>query len=213
MRNQTVNNRKCPRCGSSDTAEILRGMPAFTEELVQAIDDHRIILGGCCISENDPEAHCNACGKDFGKPPYVRRHRGQTDDEPRELYPDVITGITFSEGGYFNGHDQVEIVTEDGKRKSTYVHYPDLSEPYVKEISNAQWKRLMDTLFNRLCIHEWKKKYVNFSVLDGTQWELGLKLTGGRHYNIYGSNDFPPLYKDLVRAFKPFMNKAKDENS
>lgn len=60
-------------------------------------------------------------------------------------------------------------------------------------------------------IHEWKKRYVDPYVCDGTQWELELKLTRGRHYTIYGSNDFPALYKDLVRAFKPFMKNGKEE--
>ena len=200
--------RKCPRCGSSNVADILRGLPVFSEELEKAIADHKIILGGCCVTGNDPSAHCNTCGKDFGKPPFVRKRKSQAQNNPRELLPDVITGILFSEGGYFGGHDQVEITTEDGKRISTYLHFPDVSEPYTKEITDAQWKRLMDTLFKRLCIHEWKKRYVDPYVCDGTQWELELKLTQGRHYTIYGSNDFPALYKDLVRAFMPFMKKG-----
>lgn len=200
--------RKCPRCGSNDIAEILRGLPVYSIELEKAIADHKIILGGCCITGNDPSAHCNSCGKDFGKPPYTRKRKGQTEDESRELFPDVVTGIVFSEGGYFDGHDQVEIITTDGKHTSTYTHFPDAIEPCVKEISNIQWKRLMDTLFKRLCIHEWKQRYVDPYVCDGTQWELELKLTRGRHYTIYGSNDFPALYKDLVRAFKPFMKEG-----
>ena len=48
--------------------------------------DHKIILGRCCVTGNDPSAHCNACGKDFGKPPYLRRRKGQAVDAPRELY-------------------------------------------------------------------------------------------------------------------------------
>lgn len=75
-------------------------------------------------------------------------------------------------------------------------------------MTNAQWKRLMDTLFQKLCIHEWKQRYDDPCVCDGTQWELELKLTRKRHYRISGSNNFPALYKDLVRAFKPYMRKA-----
>ena len=78
---------------------------AFSEQLEKDMADHKIILGGCCVTGNDPSAHCNACGKDFGKPPYLRRRKGQALDAPRELYPDVLTGIVFSEGGYFGGHD------------------------------------------------------------------------------------------------------------
>ncbi len=200
--------RKCPRCGSKDVAEILRGLPVFSEELEKALADHKIILGGCCITGNDPSAHCNACGKDFGKPPFIRKRKSQAGNETHELFPDVITGIVFSEGGYFGGHDHIEITNENGKCTSTYMHFPDSLETCIKEVSISQWKKLMDTLFTRLCIHEWKKRYVDPYVCDGTQWELELKLTRGRHYTIYGSNDFPALYKDLVRAFKPFMKEG-----
>lgn len=205
--------RKCPRCGSSDVAEYLWGLPAFSEQLEKDMADHKVILGGCCITGNDPSAHCNACGKDFGKPPYLRRRRGQAPDAPRELYPDVLTGIVFSEGGYFGGHDVVEITTDESGHHSLYNHYPEMSDfetPYATDLTKAQWKKLMDALFYKLCIHEWKQSYVDPMILDGTQWGLELTLTKGRHYNISGSNAFPALYKDLVRVFKPYMKKAKE---
>ena len=204
--------RKCPRCGSRDVAEYLWGMPAFSEQLEKDMADHKIILGGCCVTGNDPSAHCNACGKDFGKPPYLRRRRGQAADAPRELYPDVLIGIVFSEGGYFGGHDVVEITTDESSHHSVYNHYPDVFDgvetPYSTDLTSTQWKRLLDTLFRKLCVHEWKQSYIDPCVCDGTQWELELKLIRGRHYRISGSNDFPALYKDLVRAFKPYMRKV-----
>ncbi len=207
--------RKCPRCGSSDVAEYLWGMPAFSEQLEKDMADHKIILGGCCVTGNDPSAHCNACGKDFGKPPDLRRRRGQATDEPRELFPDVLIGIVFSEGGYFGGHDVVEITSDESGYHSVYNHYPDVFDgietPYAMVLTSSQWKKLMDALFRKLCVHEWKQRYVDPYVCDGTQWELELKLTRGRRYRISGSNDFPALYKDLVRAFKPYMRKASAE--
>ena len=52
---------KCPRCGGEDTAPIMYGMPTFDDELEQAIADHKIVLGGCCISDADPKYHCFQC--------------------------------------------------------------------------------------------------------------------------------------------------------
>ena len=205
--------RKCPLCGSVDVAEYLWGDPAWSEQLEKDIADHRIILGGCCVTGNEPSAHCNACGKDFGKPPYLRKRRGQKADAPRELFPDVVTGIGFSEGGYFGGDDVVEITTDEKGHHSLYKHYPDMSDSetsYTRDLTNTQWKKLLETLFYKLCIHEWKQSYVDRAILDGTQWGLELSMTNGRHYNISGSNAFPALYKDLVRAFRPYMKKAKE---
>ena len=43
----------------------------------------------------------------------------------QEKYPDIITGIVFSEGGYFAERNLVEITVKDGKRNYTYTnsHY------------------------------------------------------------------------------------------
>ncbi len=201
--------RKCPFCGGSDVAEILYGLPAYSDEFERALANHKIVLGGCCITGGEPAAHCNSCGKDFGKPPYARRRRNQPDNEARELLPDVITGIVFSEGGFTGNYDHVEIKAEKGIYVSSYMDFPYFPEPCTRVITGAQWKRLMDGLFTKLCIHEWKHKYINPYVLDGTHWSLELKLTGRRRYTICGSNAYPALYRDLVRLFKPFMKKEE----
>lgn len=58
---------KCPYCGSEDIAEYIWGEPLLDENLFKALDNKEVILGGCCISDNDPQYHCNKCDKDFGK--------------------------------------------------------------------------------------------------------------------------------------------------
>lgn len=59
--------RKCPKCGSNNVAEILYGLPDFSDEMLQALKDGKIVCGGCCISGNDPEYRCNKCGYEFSK--------------------------------------------------------------------------------------------------------------------------------------------------
>jgi len=81
--------RICPRCGSRNTATILWGMPAFSEELQEKLDRKEIVLGGCCITGDDPTNHCNKCKKDFSR---------QTID----MEIDTL-GFKFSIGGYFWG--------------------------------------------------------------------------------------------------------------
>ncbi len=65
---KTVDNTspKCPQCGSSNVAEIFWGMPAFDEDLERKLNDGSIVLGGCCVSQADPDWHCNDCGCRFG---------------------------------------------------------------------------------------------------------------------------------------------------
>ncbi len=54
---------RCPACGSDETVEILYGMP--TVEAYEAEKRGEIYIGGCCVSENDPERICKRCGREF----------------------------------------------------------------------------------------------------------------------------------------------------
>jgi hypothetical protein len=51
----------CPFCGSKRIAYIQYGLIGFSSRLEKAIDEKRIILGGCTISGDDPEWHCWDC--------------------------------------------------------------------------------------------------------------------------------------------------------
>ena len=61
------NPRKCPQCGSSRIANILYGMPEFSPEFEKRIEDGKIALGGCCISNDDPVWKCVECEADIYK--------------------------------------------------------------------------------------------------------------------------------------------------
>ena len=96
----------------------------------------------------------------------------------------------------------VEITTDESGHHSVYNHYPDVFDgvetPYATDLTNAQWKRLMDTLFRKLCVHEWKQSYVDPCVRGWNPMGTGTEtLTRGRHYRISGSNDFQPFTKTL----------------
>lgn len=68
----TYEGATCPRCGSSSVAKYLWGMPCFNERLQRDLDASLVALGGCCITDDDPEWHCNACGCDFGHSPIAQ---------------------------------------------------------------------------------------------------------------------------------------------
>jgi hypothetical protein len=52
---------KCPHRGSEKIARILYGMPVFSERLQKMLADNEIVLGGCCITVNDPVWKCVDC--------------------------------------------------------------------------------------------------------------------------------------------------------
>lgn len=67
MKKNNQNKPVCPYCQSEDVAEYIWGEPCLDEDLFKAIDNGEVVLGGCCVSDHDPQYHCNTCHKDFGK--------------------------------------------------------------------------------------------------------------------------------------------------
>ncbi len=58
--------KACPVCGSDRIATYLLGMPDFSNKKLQKeIDEGKIIIGGCCITEDDPKYHCFECDTDL----------------------------------------------------------------------------------------------------------------------------------------------------
>lgn len=55
----------CPVCGNSTVVPIMYGLPLFTEELNQAVAEGKLVLGGCVISDHDPQWKCTSCGALF----------------------------------------------------------------------------------------------------------------------------------------------------
>lgn len=53
---------RCPRCGRK-ALYILRGEP--TPEADEAELRGEIIIGGCCITDDDPEYKCTRCKYEF----------------------------------------------------------------------------------------------------------------------------------------------------
>ena len=205
---------KCPFCGSKNTARILYGLPVFSDELQAKMDSGKLHLGGCCISgvpdghggmiNLDPGRYCNDCHKEFARPPYLVAK----DRMSAEAYSDIVTGIRFSYGGYFMGHTEIIIKrTKEGAAVSV-SQFPTEKEPIEdKQITSLRWMRLVNNLYSGLFLHEWKKSYDNFEVLDGEQWELEITMTNRRKRTYEGSNAYPPYWPELKALFRPFLRR------
>ena len=201
---------KCPRCGSKNTARILYGMPAYSEEMERKLNDGKLYLGGCLVTDHDPARHCNECYRNFATPPVIEK------DGVIEDYRDIVTGISFSCGGYFGGETSLEIkstkagiMVRVNSNSFDLEKYPDNLYPMEYKITELRWQRLINKLYTELYVHEWKKKYVDYDILDGEQWNLEISLTGRRKRTYYGSNDYPPYWKELNQLLKPFMRVRK----
>jgi len=48
--------RMCPACQGSDIKEIVYGLPD-----IESFDFEKHAVGGCCVSDNDPDFKCMKC--------------------------------------------------------------------------------------------------------------------------------------------------------
>ncbi|OJG93236.1 hypothetical protein RV15_GL001268 [Enterococcus silesiacus] len=60
--------------------------------------------------------------------------------------------------------------------------------------------RKFEGKINKMRISNWKEKYVNKDIMDGYQWSLTIKYKDGEAKSIYGSNDQPKKYDELIRV-------------
>jgi len=58
---------QCPKCGSERVARILYGEPIGSESLMADLKAGRIVLGGCCITGDDPIWQCLSCETEIYK--------------------------------------------------------------------------------------------------------------------------------------------------
>ncbi len=46
-------SQRCLKCGSARIAEFIHGEPAYSRELMEEIEEGKIILAGCILTGND----------------------------------------------------------------------------------------------------------------------------------------------------------------
>ncbi|HVJ47648.1 hypothetical protein [Desulfitobacterium sp.] len=56
--------KRCPACGSNHTLKIIYGEPTY--EAFEAAEGGELVLGGCCVTSNDPTHFCKTCDQQFG---------------------------------------------------------------------------------------------------------------------------------------------------
>jgi len=110
-----------------------------------------------------------------------------------------IKKLEVTYGGYFSTNYEVK-----KKRNKLYFdrwEYAPGEEPsIVKLLSPKEWTELVNRLIE--IIAEWKPVYDNYAC-DGTQWTVDIQ-TEQCKYKVYGSNDFPENFEDLVRLIRSF---------
>jgi len=174
----------CPLCVSNKVVPIMYGMPSV--EMWEESKLGKFELGGCCISEDSPKWHCQACGHEFGS--FLPRFDDLELPEPDGIGIKPLK-LEFSIGGYTGPHHSVKF--ENGVLKyKLFDAHPDHPEKELEIIpTGRKWLNFRKKL-DAIDVWKWKRNYVNPDVCDGTQWELLIDY-GIRKKKTYGSNCYP----------------------
>lgn len=108
----------------------------------------------------------------------------------------------FSIGGYHSG--RAEIIIEDGFFSAQEFDYilSDKIDKLGNLFSVEDELKLIKTL-NAINTHSWKPKYTNNDVMDGTDWELEMRINKiEKLYTFYGSNEYPQTRKIISNSKK-----------
>ncbi len=53
----------CPKCKSKKVLPIVYGLP--DKNLAREAEQGKVVLGGCCIGDDDPRWSCGDCGNEW----------------------------------------------------------------------------------------------------------------------------------------------------
>lgn len=65
MKMEKIEEGECPKCKSENNIKIIYGYP--TKKTLKEAEKGLVYLGGCEVTENDPNRFCKDCGNEFLK--------------------------------------------------------------------------------------------------------------------------------------------------
>lgn len=135
-----------------------------------------------------------------------RKHRknqclgdGNMNDALNKKLDTLVQIILFC-GGFFGGAER-RTITFDGETILVKRECHNGMNPGEEELYEGMTKSVLISGIKSFHLENWKPKYVDPSVLDGTQWSLELQFSDGSRWKSGGSNDYPENYD----AFMEFM--------
>lgn len=181
----------CIKCGSKNTAKIVYGYPS--NELILQAKAGKVKLGGCCIFDEQPEYFCEDCQHEWNRKQVV------------DYVYNKIKTIKASVGGYFDGYYNVEIDLLNCT--STWSHWEGCNE---EKFINKKFEKIdLNNFIEQLKIINllnWKAKYIEPGVCDGTQWRIEI-ITTDRIIKKYGDNKFPDEWDMFCSLVRDVTNK------
>ncbi len=130
------------------------------------------------------------------------------------MFNHKIETLCFSIGGFRSGWEK--IVWHENKFQHQFFHHiysENIEIPPDKIYSEIvplekDWEIFWQEV-DKLKVWSWKKEYFNKGVMDGTQWELEIKIEGKRRRKMFGSNAYPKpkgTFDSFIKALNRLSN-------
>jgi hypothetical protein len=217
------NRKKCLIC-KEPMARWVYGMPTNYEAIKDDLLSNRIILGGCCIVNDQPKWGCQTCcisyrkdGMGYLDSKLIDTLDFKTSYQLPEKFKQILSedflaisqsegsvGFRFHQGGYDS--DIIDIHYMDGiliynQYKSLYGQYcrkkDSLNTPQIVHILPKKLKVKLDTF---ITTSKWKKNYTEF-VFDGLQWEM-TRVFQSKKIKSNSFHVFPEVYKKFFEILE-----------
>lgn len=185
--------KKCPSCGSKNSAKIVYGMPSY--ELYEKAHKGKVVLGGCCIMEAAPQYFCKDCSYEWNKNEVIYNAYNS------------ISNVKAYVGGYSGPNYEVELDFENKKliwiKK---VNLEEIEDSVKKAIDLDKHKYIIENL-KIIKLLGWKRNYEDPGVCDGTQWSIDIK-SDGKVIHKSGSNNYPRTWDMFCSLIEEVTGKA-----
>ena len=128
----------------------------------------------------------------------------------------MLEVLFFRIGGYFQGSRVLIIRNHDGRLSldclrllcGSRASFPHFHAEWTKQRSQRWISK-----FAALHCDEWKDQYCDYSILDGTQWELRYKFEGQDERQISGSNAYPENWDSFLRWISDAVHQLPAEEN
>lgn len=122
----------------------------------------------------------------------------------------MLEYLFFRIGGFFEGN-KVLLMRNQGGHLSLdyYVLSPRnrVSIPHYHATWTKQRSQRLIRIFAALHCEEWEDWYCDYSILDGTHWELRYKLEGQDERQMSGSNAYPGNWDSFMKWISDTVHK------
>jgi hypothetical protein len=111
-------------------------------------------------------------------------------------------------GGYFAEGSKLRFKDSKILSSRSSFMFGDLEEgnSTCKKVTPEKEKEFVNGL-NAIDVINWSKEYIDEGMCDGTEWTIKLQYNGSLKKHIYGSNEFPKEFEELLGLCNSILEK------